>query len=144
MSSTAAYGSSILGYPRIGPRRELKRALESYWHGTSTKDELVAVGRDLQEQTWSELAATGLTQVPGNTFSYYDHVLDNALLFGAVPERFEPLESELDPLDFYFTHGARPAGLPAARAGAVLRHQLPLPPARTGRGHRVRAALRDR
>ncbi|QZS58245.1 5-methyltetrahydropteroyltriglutamate--homocysteine S-methyltransferase [Rhodococcus opacus] len=103
MSSTAAYGSSILGYPRIGPRRELKRALESYWHGTSTKEELVAVARDLQEETWSELAATGLTQVPGNTFSYYDHVLDNALLFGAVPERFEPLESQLDPLDFYFT-----------------------------------------
>lgn len=103
MSSTATYGSSILGYPRIGPHRELKRALESYWHGTSTKEELVAVGRDLQEETWSELAATGLTQVPGNTFSYYDHVLDNALLFGAVPERFAALESDLDPLDFYFT-----------------------------------------
>ncbi|AII09060.1 5-methyltetrahydropteroyltriglutamate--homocysteine methyltransferase [Rhodococcus wratislaviensis] len=103
MSSTAAYGSSILGYPRIGPRRELKRALESYWHGTSTKEELVAVARDLQEETWSELAATGLTQVPGNTFSYYDHVLDNALLFGAVPERFTALGSQLDPLDFYFT-----------------------------------------
>jgi 5-methyltetrahydropteroyltriglutamate--homocysteine methyltransferase len=97
------YGSSILGYPRIGPRRELKRALESYWHGTSTRDELVAVARDIQEDTWRELAATGLTQVPGNTFSYYDHVLDNALLFGAVPERFRPLLGELDPLDFYFT-----------------------------------------
>ncbi|WP_072690686.1 5-methyltetrahydropteroyltriglutamate--homocysteine S-methyltransferase [Rhodococcus marinonascens] len=103
MSSTAAYGSSILGYPRIGPRRELKRALESYWHGTSTKEDLVAVGRELQEETWSELAATGLTQVPGNTFSYYDHVLDSALLFGAVPERFTPIENQLDPLDFYFT-----------------------------------------
>ncbi len=57
----------------------------------------------LQEDTWRELAATGLTQVPGNTFSYYDHVLDNALLFGAVPERFRPLLGELDPLDFYFT-----------------------------------------
>ncbi|UYP18214.1 5-methyltetrahydropteroyltriglutamate--homocysteine S-methyltransferase [Rhodococcus sp. Z13] len=97
------YGSSILGYPRIGPRRELKFALEAYWHGEGTRDELVAVARDLQENTWRELAATGLTQVPGNTFSYYDHVLDNALLFGAVPERFRPLVGELDPLDFYFT-----------------------------------------
>jgi 5-methyltetrahydropteroyltriglutamate--homocysteine methyltransferase len=97
------YGSSVLGYPRIGPHRELKRALESYWHGSSTKEELLAVGRDLQEQAFSELAATGITQVPGNTFSYYDHVLDNALLFGAVPTRFKPLEAELDPLDFYFT-----------------------------------------
>ncbi len=97
------YGSSVLGYPRIGPHRELKRALETYWHGSSTKEELLAVGRDLQEQAFSELAATGITQVPGNTFSYYDHVLDNALLFGAVPKRFRPLEEALDPLDFYFT-----------------------------------------
>lgn len=102
-SSAATYGSSILGYPRIGPRRELKRALEAYWHGKSTQAELVAVGRELQEETWSELAATGLTQVPGNTFSYYDHVLDNAMLFGAVPTRFAPLQGELDELDFYFT-----------------------------------------
>lgn len=102
-SSAATYGSSILGYPRIGPRRELKRALEAYWHGKSTQAELVAVGRELQEQTWSELAATGLSQVPGNTFSYYDHVLDNAMLFGAVPTRFAPLRGELDELDFYFT-----------------------------------------
>ncbi|MFE3290760.1 5-methyltetrahydropteroyltriglutamate--homocysteine S-methyltransferase [Rhodococcus sp. NPDC059234] len=102
-SSAATYSSSVLGYPRIGPRRELKRALEAYWHGQSSQAELVAIGRDLQEQTWSELAATGLTQVPGNTFSYYDHVLDNALLFGAVPARFAPLQGELDELDFYFT-----------------------------------------
>ncbi|MFF0817291.1 5-methyltetrahydropteroyltriglutamate--homocysteine S-methyltransferase [Rhodococcus sp. NPDC003318] len=102
-SSAATYGSSVLGYPRIGPRRELKRALEAYWHAQIPQAELVAVGRELQEQTWSELAATGLTQVPGNTFSYYDHVLDNALLFGAVPSRFAPLQGELDELDFYFT-----------------------------------------
>ena len=97
------FGSSVLGYPRIGPHRELKRALESYWHGASTREELLAVGRELQEQTFNELAATGLTQVPGNTFSFYDHVLDNALLFGAVPTRFKPLQDEMDPLDFYFT-----------------------------------------
>lgn len=97
------YGSSVLGYPRIGPHRELKRALEAYWHGTSSKQELLDVGRDLQERTFGELAAIGLTQVPGNTFSFYDHVLDNALLFGAVPTRFAPLQDQLDPLDFYFT-----------------------------------------
>lgn len=52
MASTAdGYGSSILGYPRIGPRRELKRALEAYWHGTGTRDELVAVAREIQEST---------------------------------------------------------------------------------------------
>src|SRR5699024_7285768 len=98
----AGIGSSVLGYPRIGPRRELKRALESYWHGESSRDELLAVGRDLQDSTWLELAATGLSQVPGNTFSYYDHVLDNALLFGAVPARFRDLQESMHPLDFYF------------------------------------------
>ncbi|QIS06503.1 5-methyltetrahydropteroyltriglutamate--homocysteine S-methyltransferase [Nocardia brasiliensis] len=99
---TDGYGSSILGYPRIGPHRELKRALEAYWRGALARDELLAVGRDIQERQFNELAATGLTQVPGNTFSFYDHVLDNALLFGAVPERFEPFRDEMDPLDFYF------------------------------------------
>lgn len=99
---TDGYGSSILGYPRIGPHRELKRALEAYWRGAIPRDELLAVGRDIQERQFNELAATGLTQVPGNTFSFYDHVLDNALLFGAVPERFEPYRDEMDPLDFYF------------------------------------------
>ncbi|MFE3000496.1 5-methyltetrahydropteroyltriglutamate--homocysteine S-methyltransferase [Nocardia sp. NPDC059246] len=96
------FGSSILGYPRIGEHRQLKRALESYWHGTLSRDELLAVGREIQESQYLELAATGLTQVPGNTFSFYDHILDNALLFGAVPQRFEPFREGLDPLDFYF------------------------------------------
>ncbi|WP_431957759.1 5-methyltetrahydropteroyltriglutamate--homocysteine S-methyltransferase [Nocardia lijiangensis] len=99
---TDGYGSSILGYPRIGPHRELKRALESYWHGSLSREELLEVGRDIQEQQFSELAATGLTQVPGNTFSFYDHVLDNALMFGAVPKRFQPHQDAMDPLDFYF------------------------------------------
>ncbi|MET9491703.1 5-methyltetrahydropteroyltriglutamate--homocysteine S-methyltransferase [Nocardia sp. NPDC006630] len=99
---TDGFGSSILGYPRIGLHRELKRALESYWHGTLEREELLAVGREIQESQYLELAATGLTQVPGNTFSFYDHVLDNALLFGAVPKRFEPYREGLHPLDFYF------------------------------------------
>lgn len=96
------FGSSVLGYPRIGPHRELKRALEAYWRRAITREELRAVGRDIQEQQFNELAATGLTQVPGNTFSFYDHVLDNALLFGAVPSRFAQYRADLDPLDFYF------------------------------------------
>ncbi|WP_040792831.1 5-methyltetrahydropteroyltriglutamate--homocysteine S-methyltransferase [Nocardia paucivorans] len=96
------FGSSVLGYPRIGPYRELKRALEAYWRGASSPEELLAVGRDIQERQFSELAATGLTQVPGNTFSFYDHVLDNALLFGAVPSRFEEFRQDMHPLDFYF------------------------------------------
>ena len=96
------YGSSILGYPRIGARRELKFALESYWHGSIGRDELLETGRDLAESTWRELAATGLEQVPGNTFSFYDHVMDAALMFGGIPRRFAALADELQPLDLYF------------------------------------------
>ncbi|MFD6389308.1 5-methyltetrahydropteroyltriglutamate--homocysteine S-methyltransferase [Nocardia sp. NPDC060259] len=99
---TDGFGSSVLGYPRIGPHRELKRALESYWRGSLERDELLAVGRDIQERQFNELAATGLTQVPGNTFSFYDHILDNALLFGAVPSRFSEYQEGMHPLDFYF------------------------------------------
>lgn len=94
--------SSVLGYPRIGPRRELKRALERYWHGNGTRSELLAVGRRLRESTWQELHAGGLTQIPGNIFSFYDHVLDDALLMGAVPHRFRDLVEGMSPVDTQF------------------------------------------
>ncbi|CAM05519.1 methionine synthase (B12-independent) [Saccharopolyspora erythraea NRRL 2338] len=93
-------GSTVLGHPRIGPRRELKRALEGYWASRSTEAELREVARSLRAGTWRELAAAGLDSVPGNTFSYYDQVLDTAATFGAVPRRFAELG--LGPLDTYF------------------------------------------
>ncbi|NRQ34833.1 5-methyltetrahydropteroyltriglutamate--homocysteine S-methyltransferase [Nonomuraea sp. NN258] len=80
--------STVLGYPRIGPRRELKRALESYWEGRSTRAELERAGAELRELTWRRLAGLGLAGLPSNTFSLYDHVLDTAVLLGAVPERY--------------------------------------------------------
>ena len=93
-------GSTVLGYPRIGPRRELKRALESYWAGRSSAAELREVARELRTGTWLELRDAGLTSVPGNTFSYYDQVLDTAVTFGAIPQRYTELG--LDSLDTYF------------------------------------------
>ncbi|MED7926608.1 5-methyltetrahydropteroyltriglutamate--homocysteine S-methyltransferase [Nonomuraea sp. LP-02] len=80
--------STVLGYPRIGPRRELKRALESYWDGRSTRAELEQAGAELRARTWHRLAGLGLEGLPSNTFSLYDHVLDTAVLLGAVPERY--------------------------------------------------------
>jgi len=80
--------STILGYPRIGPRRELKRALEAYWDGRLRRDELDRIGAELRAETWRRLAALGLGSLPSNTFSEYDHVLDTAVLLDAVPERY--------------------------------------------------------
>ncbi|MFD6140419.1 5-methyltetrahydropteroyltriglutamate--homocysteine S-methyltransferase [Promicromonospora sp. NPDC060271] len=85
--------ATILGYPRIGRRRELKRAVESFWAGRTTADELEATARDLRLTTARHLAGLGLdgtAAVPGS-FSFYDQVLDVVALLGAVPERFRDL-----------------------------------------------------
>ena len=104
-SRRAAIGATVLGYPRIGPRRELKRAVESYWAGQSDAAALQVTALELRARTWTELAAAGLDSVPGNTFSLYDHVLDTAVLFDAVPQRFRDLD--LSELDRYFRDGSR-------------------------------------
>ncbi|KAB2350911.1 5-methyltetrahydropteroyltriglutamate--homocysteine S-methyltransferase [Actinomadura rudentiformis] len=88
--------ATILGYPRIGPRRELKRALESYWNGRSSRDELNSAGRRLREATWRRLTDLGLAEPPSNTFSLYDHVLDTAFMLDAVPARYRAAD------DVYF------------------------------------------
>jgi 5-methyltetrahydropteroyltriglutamate--homocysteine methyltransferase len=93
-------GSTVLGYPRIGPRRELKRAVEGYWAGRLNAEELAAAGRELRARAWTELAGSGLASVPGNTFSLYDQVLDTAVMVDAVPPRFRALG--LPPLETYF------------------------------------------
>ncbi|WP_328649650.1 5-methyltetrahydropteroyltriglutamate--homocysteine S-methyltransferase [Amycolatopsis sp. NBC_00348] len=93
-------GTTVLGYPRIGPDRELKRALERYWAGKNDEAALLATGRELRVQTWQALRDAGLDSVPSNTFSHYDQVLDTAELFGALPARFTGLG--LSKLDTYF------------------------------------------
>ncbi|MFC8800999.1 5-methyltetrahydropteroyltriglutamate--homocysteine S-methyltransferase [Promicromonospora sp. NPDC057138] len=101
--------ATILGYPRIGRRRELKRAVESFWAGRTTADELEATAGDLRIGTARHLAALGLdagaAAVPGS-FSFYDQVLDAVALLGAVPDRFRDLVPAGDPalsLEGYFT-----------------------------------------
>ncbi len=90
-----------LGFPRIGAHRELKRAVEGYWKGDLTKDELVEAARALRESHWTEQQELGLDLVPSNDFSYYDQVLDACAMVGAVPERF-PWDGESVDLDTYF------------------------------------------
>jgi len=104
-------GPTVLGYPRIGPRRELKRAVERYWAGATDAAELQAVAAGLRRDTWQELAAAGLGSVPSNTFSFFDQVLDAARVVGAVPKRFTALG--LDPLDEMFAMARGRGGVPA-------------------------------
>lgn len=101
--------ATILGYPRIGRRRELKRAVESFWAGRTTADELEATAGDLRRTTARHLAGLGLdagaAAVPGS-FSFYDQVLDAVALLGAVPDRFRDLLPDAGgslTLDGYFT-----------------------------------------
>ncbi|MGV8977219.1 MAG: 5-methyltetrahydropteroyltriglutamate--homocysteine S-methyltransferase [Cellulomonas sp.] len=85
---------TILGYPRIGPRRELKKALEAFWAGKTSAADLEAVAAGLRKQTRARLAGLGLrTDVPAipSAFSFYDHVLDTTVVVGAVPARFADL-----------------------------------------------------
>ena len=97
---TSNIGSTALGWPRIGPDRELKRALEDHWKSRTGEAQLREVARSLRVRTWRELRDAGLNSVPGNTFSYYDHVLDTAVTFGAVPRRYAELG--LSSLGTYF------------------------------------------
>ncbi|TQN31221.1 methionine synthase (B12-independent) [Haloactinospora alba] len=99
--------TTVHGYPRIGPNRELKRASESYWAGEIPAAELDTVASNLRRGVWETLRDAGVREIPSNTFSYYDHVLDTALLFGLVPERFATVADGADGLDAelrrYFT-----------------------------------------
>ncbi|WKG01710.1 5-methyltetrahydropteroyltriglutamate--homocysteine S-methyltransferase [Mycolicibacterium sp. HK-90] len=97
MSTTAApFTATILGSPRIGPHRELKRAVEKYWAGRIGRDELESVAATLRRNTWDSLVAAGLDSVPINTFSHYDQMLDTAVLVGALPARVAGVADDLD------------------------------------------------
>jgi 5-methyltetrahydropteroyltriglutamate--homocysteine methyltransferase len=80
--------TTVLGYPRIGGRRELKKATEAFWAGRSAAADLEATAAALRRETWETLRDAGLTGIPSNTFSLYDHVLDTAVMVNAVPGRF--------------------------------------------------------
>ncbi|MEC3976141.1 5-methyltetrahydropteroyltriglutamate--homocysteine S-methyltransferase [Amycolatopsis sp. H20-H5] len=100
MTGQKPIGTTVLGYPRIGADRELKRALEKYWAGGLDEAALLEVGKNLRADTWRRLRDAGLDSVPSNTFSHYDQVLDTTALVGALPARFTELG--LSPLDTYF------------------------------------------
>jgi len=87
-----------LGFPRIGARRELKFALESYWKGESSRDALKAIGAELRARHWDN--QKGLDLVAVGDFSFYDQVLDMSFTLGNLPQRVRDFHG--DALDNYF------------------------------------------
>ena len=90
MSNVAFPAATIVGYPRVGRFRELKKAQEAFWKGKATLQELQDTAADVQRTYFERVTAAGLKadnySIPA-TFSYYDQVLDVVRLFTLVPER---------------------------------------------------------
>ncbi|KAK7264840.1 hypothetical protein RJT34_32452 [Clitoria ternatea] len=104
--------SHIVGYPRMGPKRELKFALESFWDGKSSAEDLQKVASELRASIWKQMTGAGIKYIPSNTFSYYDQVLDTTAMLGAVPSRYGWNGGEIG-FDTYFSMARGNASVPA-------------------------------
>lgn len=93
--------SNILGYPRIGEKRELKRNNEAFWAGKISADELLKTAADIRSHNWKLQQSAGIDLIPSNDFSLYDQVLDASFSFNAIPERYNPIKNKTD-LELYF------------------------------------------
>ncbi|MBR1866794.1 MAG: 5-methyltetrahydropteroyltriglutamate--homocysteine S-methyltransferase, partial [Lachnospiraceae bacterium] len=92
--------TSVIGFPRIGELRELKFATEKYWRGELSEQQLQETAKALREKHWRLQKETGIDGIPSNDFSFYDSLLDTAVLFNIIPERYRKLS--LSGLDTYF------------------------------------------
>ncbi|HZE37953.1 MAG TPA: 5-methyltetrahydropteroyltriglutamate--homocysteine S-methyltransferase [Stackebrandtia sp.] len=99
MSTTSI--ATVHGYPRQGPKRELKSAVEGYWASRVSAEELRDVAAGLRRDNWDALARAGIGEVPVGDFSLYDHVLDASVMVGAIPPRHREA-MDADALDGYF------------------------------------------
>jgi 5-methyltetrahydropteroyltriglutamate--homocysteine methyltransferase len=86
LRSTPSFAVATLGTPRIGPRRELKFALESFWSGATDEKALVQAAAGLRAANWARQKELGITVIPSNDFSFYDQVLDTSVMVGAIPD----------------------------------------------------------
>ena len=111
--------SSVLGFPRIGPQREVKKALEAYWSDKISVDELTKVAKEQRLHTYEIIKSQGIDYVPTGTFTLYDHVLDFSNTFNIIPEAYA--KSGLNPLDTFFAmargHQKNGVDLPATEMG---------------------------
>ncbi|HEY0624900.1 5-methyltetrahydropteroyltriglutamate--homocysteine S-methyltransferase [Sphingomonas sp.] len=111
---------ATLGFPRIGPRRELKHALESFWSGKSDEAALLEAAAGLRTAAWARQTALGADWLPSNDFSLYDHVLDLSMMLGAIPARYGAADGEAT-LATYF---AMARGTTGASEGCAHSHSL--------------------
>ncbi|KAF7332003.1 hypothetical protein MKEN_00080600 [Mycena kentingensis (nom. inval.)] len=95
--------SAVLGFPRIGANREIKKAVEAYWAGKISADDLTKAAADVKKTSWTSLKDRGVDLIPSGEFSLYDHVLDHSAAFNVVPKRYQGLG--LSPIDVYFAMG---------------------------------------
>ncbi|QDW27338.1 5-methyltetrahydropteroyltriglutamate--homocysteine S-methyltransferase [Pedobacter sp. KBS0701] len=93
-----------LGYPRIGSQRELKKICENYWADKTGYKNVLQVGKNIRHENWKLQKEAGIDVIPSNDFSFYDHVLDHSLTFGAIPKRYNEviLKKGNEELDLYF------------------------------------------
>ncbi|MDN6684266.1 MAG: 5-methyltetrahydropteroyltriglutamate--homocysteine S-methyltransferase, partial [Bifidobacterium crudilactis] len=95
--------TSVVGFPRIGSDRELKKSIEGYWRGKHGIEDVQATAKLLRERHWKIQQQAGISLIPSNDFSYYDQMLDTAILLGVVPQRYKRLS--LDAEDTLFAMG---------------------------------------
>jgi len=91
--------TSVIGFPRIGEQRELKKVLENFWAHKSSFDEVKKVASELKKRHWNYQQNAGIEYISSNDFSLYDNVLDTAIMLNAIPKRFQNLRDE----ELYFT-----------------------------------------
>jgi 5-methyltetrahydropteroyltriglutamate--homocysteine methyltransferase len=91
---------SVVGFPRLGPARELKKWVEGYFNGKLTQAELLANAAGLKQRQWQLQADKGIDWIASNDFSFYDTFLDTACLLNVIPRCYQQLG--LDELDTYF------------------------------------------
>ena len=92
--------TSVVGYPRVGALRELKFSSERYFKEEISSDELQTIAGNLRSTHWNTQQNHGIDFIPSNDFSFYDTVLDTAVLLNVIPARYRSLA--LPPLDTYF------------------------------------------
>ncbi len=114
LSPSVSPRAATLGFPRIGAFRELKKAVESYWKNSISREELLKVAAEIRKNNWLAQKSAGISHIPSNDFAFYDNILGLIATVGAVPSRFKFSGDKVD-LDLYFSmaRGSQKDGIDA-------------------------------